>query len=409
MDLLHFAEIERFIGLDPFILPTLHEIEIFEGFVFPGDDIDVPIAISGSSSYALDLALFGEDRSNEPARQGGATATGRAWFLYSATAAATVTFATSDAAYDSAIEVYSGPDIDHLSLVDWNNDSGLGLNASIDIVVAGGQDYYVRVEQHAVTTPVLVTFSWTSVDRVATIQLAMRGGTVVTRCPASLRIDVLNGDSNAEVDFTIDGSMTVVGTGTLNVIGVGNGLPVLLPALTAGAHVLHLTETSGGSQTGTIDFTVTQDPATLPPPTPPDVIPTIDLVTHWQLIDPAPGGEIYEFIQNPASMTTPNSPRVFTVEATSAPTQQGQALTWEGARKATQWTFSGMAQATNDVEAFSRFLELQHRVIVVDQDGNAYVVTIEGIDAKPVRDILHPKAQQYTVTALVYDAFIVGG
>jgi hypothetical protein len=411
VDLSTLHEIERLPGLylDP-QLETFAEIETLLGFIFPGDDIALAIPISGSGSSALDLALFGTPRGDEPALQAGAApGQPRAWFLYSATGPAVVTFATSDAAYNTAIEVYSGPDLEHLSLVDWNNNTGLGLNASIDIVVGGDQVSYVRVEQFVATTPVGITFSWTSVARIPTMQLSMRGGTDVPRCPASLRIDVLNGDANADVAFHIDSDMTVVGTGLLNAVGVGNGLPILLPALSAGPHTLHVVETSGGSQTGTIDFTVDLDPATLPPSTSPDVIPSIAPVQFWQLIDPAPGGEAYVFAQNPASMKTAVSPRVFTSDATSAPTQQGQALTWEGARKATQWSFSGMTQGTEDIEAFARFLQLQHRVLVVDQDGNGYVVTVESLDAKPVRDIVHPKAQTYTVGLLVYDLFTAEG
>lgn len=390
---------------------SIGQVRTFEyalGLVLPGDDFSSPIAITGSGTFDLNLGDFTPRTSAEPPYQAGNNfSSNRAWFAYTASGPGTLTLATDVLTYNTVLEVWTGPDLADLVLYDWNDDYSTHVSSQVAIVVAAAAVYYVRLLQKTPTdTPVNIVFSYTVVARVATMQLDIRGGTVISSTPAYLQVDVLNGDASAEVAAYVDGDLsTQVGSGTLNELGIIGGMTVLLPSYTAGAHTLDINEISGGTQTGTVDFTITSDPTELPGPQPADVLPVVDLTPNWQIIDPAPGGTTYVLSHNPASMTTPKSPRVFTMDHTTAPGDAGQVVTFEGARKATQWQFSGTVLTTEDVDALVEFQLLQHRILIVDHEDNGYVVTIEGVDAKPVNDSYYRNAQNYTVTLLIYDQF----
>lgn len=120
----------------------------------------------------------------------------------------------------------------------------------------------------------------------------------------------------------------------------------------------------------------------------------------WTLHDPVTGGETYVLEIGPFSMTSPHPAKTLTTESTTA--RDGQALTWEGARRAPLWRLRGTLISRAQREAMERFQALNRRVWIIDHLARAWVVSIETFEPVPRRSTNFPHLHDWQMGLVIY-------
>lgn len=351
----------------------------------------LPVLIAESGTEALDFSTTVTDPSPMEPR-------GR-WVAFDATASETVSASatvTSATAFPLTVEVYAGDAHDVAELVQLGAGAG-----SASGPLALGQRVLIRAYPTSTTDVGTATVTWSVAPRPASGLLSFTTATEILETPGWLAIGVACATPGATLEFTLDGSATVVFTCLVDDLGLAAADSVLLPQLTAGGHTITVTDPTTG-QSATNSFTVDLEPAA-PSAMGADVPPTIDpsMVQRWSFIDPAPGGETFTFPINPSKMSSPHYVRNVTPEHTLAPS--GQPIIWEGLPDPAPWTIEGSVETQAHYEAIERFYALRRRFYVVDHLSRAWVVSFESFEPvkkKSIGDWDHDYTLKFLILAV---------
>lgn len=119
---------------------------------------------------------------------------------------------------------------------------------------------------------------------------------------------------------------------------------------------------------------------------------------RWTISDAT---ETYTFTVNPNAMTSPFPERNILLKATTA--IDGQVILMEGARAATNWTFSGDILDHTQYEALRSWVldRVGRRVVVADHFGRNLVCVLTKFDPTPKRAVGRYWRHTYTISAIV--------
>lgn len=238
-------------------------------------------------------------------------------------------------------------------------------------------------------------FSWTT--SATALQLTVLTATTLAT-PGLLTMSIVSDDPGAIVDFTLDTDPTVIATVTLDASGELAGFTITIPLGSAGAHTLHAVSSSGA--VADVDLTYTDSGEAGTDPDPSDY-PDPPTVTRWTLTDPTTGGDTFEFPVNPRTADSVILPRALSVERTTHP--DGQAIVFEGARKAKTWTMTGELLAYEDVQSLREWPAKRYKVYLSDDLGRTFVVRVLTVKPTWKRSARFPEMHTYTLTCLLYD------
>ncbi len=275
--------------------------------------------------------------------------------------------------------------------------------------ISAGLRFFIRLHAHDSASTGVVTLTRTVGPRPP-IPAGLDVPAVIDETPGWLPIEVAAGSTDGVMTFTVDGSPDVITSRQLDASGNLSGSSVILPSLSAGAHVLHMTD----SQTGVVvdrSFTVTKETTVRPDPPAPDVSPVLDAldpaapVKRWELIDPI-AHAFYTVPINPETMSTPHAARVFSTQHSTSPT--GRTITFEGGTVAVDWDVSGTILTQAYYEAWEYYQGLNRRFWVIDHLDRIWLVTLESFDATPKRSSTNPWAFGYKAKFKIYGAPAVG-
>ncbi len=242
-------------------------------------------------------------------------------------------------------------------------------------VVANQTDYNGRVR-----TTATAAFAPSDVSAIGA------GGYVMDVTAIVAELILVTGYSGASVvQLLVDDNGTTSGTD----LTLGNAQ--LLVAYTL----------AGGAPTGSLPFHVTLAPRSAPTDPSADTTPDGVTLGSWTFIDLASGGlGSYVFPNNPTSMTSPFSGRVYTNKAATAP--RSNAITFEGAQKPAQWSAQGTTLDQGFTQELEKWVNLNKRFVVVDHHGRGWAVSFENYDAVPTKDNNQRWAMTYTLSFIVY-------
>jgi hypothetical protein len=374
-----------------------------------GDHHAAPILISGATG-SVQLTFNATLEAGEPALAD-ADADGRTlWLLY--TAPDTPGDLTLPVGADHYVEVYATTDpaagfdaMDPLDL--WHDPTGAqrpegsppvyAVRAgTVHLPTSPGGQYYLRV--YPTFWGAATTLSWEVTPRVAPLVVEVGGPLDAT--PGQLDVTVTNVEPAAEVTFAVGAG--VLATEPADASGVlRTSVPVDIE-LVAGTHVLTVSTAAGSA---TADFTVTNDPAAHPAPLPEAVGLPPEAVggVSWQVVDPLDDSR-WDFPYNPTEATSPYPGGVFTLQATTY--AGGQALTWEGATRAHEWSIRGYLDTAAAYTQFERYVTSERRYWLLDHHRRWRLVSFESFDPKYRRSVLNGALNDwsftYEVRMLVY-------
>lgn len=269
--------------------------------------------------------------------------------------------------------------------------------------ISSGLRFFIRLHPHDSATTGVVT-----VTRVSGPRPPIPGGLdipdVVDQTPGWIPVEVAAGSTDGVMNFTVDDDPAIITTRQLDASGNLVGSSVILPALAAGLHVLHMTDAFWGTVVDR-SFTVTRDPLATPDPPPPEPVPVFDpdpvaLVRKWQLVDPLAPRYTYTVPINPDSMSTPHAARVYSAQHSTSPT--GRTITFEGGAIAVDWDVSGTVLTQEYYQAWEHFQALNRRFWVIDHLGRVWVVTMESFEATPKKSQTNPWAFTYKAKFKIY-------
>lgn len=363
----------------------------------PGDDFYAPLLLTGpSGSESRDLTAYTVDAALE-------TGVASIWFRRYPSEAGVL-----------RITPVSGGDADVYVDV-WDGDDPAALEQRLDPVTGspeGISSFTVVVPDIDLTAASRIRFAsdvagsaagfiWTFVPAMEPLILTLIDD-VISASPGVLRASVLGADAGELVRFQVVGSaaFTDVPAGpsggiTAEAIQVASGL-------SAGTHILRATGLGSG-RVGEDVFTVLAVPSR---PTPPaaDAAPTPVTqsgVRHFVFQDPMTGGlGEYVFPVNPETASDPFPERYVTPEHTTS--FAGGWLLWEGAERATSWSFSGRLATQAHYEAFMAWRTCLRRIHIHDQHNRAFLSRIKKIELTPDRKPGEPYAHRYEVRVDVY-------
>lgn len=357
-----------------------------------GNNFTNPIILTPSGSRTISL-LGATSEAGEPASTDPSTV----WLKLTPTSPGIFSLTAGTSSYGVTIEQYdtdSGSTLTNLVAPNL----GQGSPTNIGVAVAADRDYMFRLFPSVAGTArnaVALTYSFTVRDPTV---LAFQTNNNVAWTPSSVNVSLSNASVNTQADFYIDGvfalSYTTDDLGNITNFDVPVGtlaagthsVSVVCSGITANANFEVLYGVLGGTDVFAGDA---------PPPTV-----TKDVVQYWRLYDPHVGGETYVFERNPAEMSSLIAPRPLSVETTTS--FSGQAITWEGSRKPTTFRFSGTLDTQTQLEAFDRFVSLNRRIYLVDHNREAWIVTLEHLDAEPLIKPNKPWHHKYTITGYAF-------
>lgn len=272
--------------------------------------------------------------------------------------------------------------------------------------IASGLRFFIRLHPHDSATTGVVT-----VTRVSGPRPPIPGGLdildVVDETPGWIPVEVAAGSTDGVMNFTVDDDPTIITTRQLDASGNLAGSSVILPALAAGVHVLHMTDQLWGTVVDRT-FTVTKDPPVTPPPPEADldpVLPPLDpvaLVKRWELVDfqPMPAHYHYTLPINPETMSSPHATRVYTTQHSTSPT--GRMVTFEGGTVPVDWDITGTILTQEHYDAWTRFHALNRRFWIIDHLNRIWVVTMESFDTTPKKSATNVWAFSYKAKFKIY-------
>lgn len=126
-------------------------------------------------------------------------------------------------------------------------------------------------------------------------------------------------------------------------------------------------------------------------------------VQRWRFFDPHdpnPATNVYTFPMNPSAMSSPFPARAVTSSTTTA--IDGQALFFEGAAPAAEWTFSGTILDSTHHEALRAWVyDRRRRIFVYDHFGRELQCVLVSFTPTPKRSVGHYWRHDYEIKALV--------
>lgn len=355
-----------------------------------GDNAERPIYLLPDDSTGVTVSFFGAGGSpNELGVQRPSDASDRTiWLEYVSLASVDVTV-TAD-----------GPMV--LDVFDGGRDTILATaDTEVSFSASAGTVYMIRVRPDAPDT-LTSDLDVVVVARVANVILFVDD---VACTPGIILVTVTNGDPDTVVTLSIDGETGTEQDVTLDATGTLISQAVFIDvALAAGTYTLRAEHP--GKADSTVDFEVLEEPDETPPAVPADAQDPVDVPQvgprRFVLQDAAPSGlATFTMDQNPTSMSSPFPDNVFTIEGTTAP--DGQLLTWEGARRAKDWSWSGYFETEAMLNTMLAYLSLNHRFYVIDHRNRAWVVSFESFEPEPVKNVDKPWAHNYKAVFLIYD------
>lgn len=385
----------------------------------PGDQHNQPIDISGATgSVALDFNASIQPGEPDVASGGEPTTM---WLRYTAPDIPGALNVVVDA--DHYVEVFAGEpgaavsdlepvDVQSGAATDYSSDDPPDFPPvytvtadTLQLSLAAGDVALIRAYPSA-GAPSPWTFAWDYIERVPQLVLAADDLDIT---PGQLSVVVTNVDPEAEVTFSLT-DMPDFHAETADLSGV---LSLTLPIdveLAAGTHTLTATTVTG--QDGTTTFEVANDPAPRPAPLPaiPDPQPAPVEVAKWYVEDPTTTARTF-WVYNPTETTSPYAAQQFALRTTTSP--GGQALTWEGALRAQEWTLSGYLDTEAAYTALAGFVASERRYWVVDHRRQYRLVSFEAFDPAYKRSVVNGDLNNwsftYTLTLLVYRHLLAVG
>lgn len=343
----------------------------------PFSQVD-PLVLTGTSgTFDLDFTTLSE-----------------AWVNYTpASSGSLVITATVPTGWLAAFTVYDDEDVEMQS----EADGALGLVWTLDELM----QIRVTPSDDEPFPSQIVTFEWTYADR-ASSPLVVTAQAEVLLTPGAMNVTISNGIPEDTVTFSLIGPSASADfqTITLDDTGQAEDVAVYLPGLAAGAYLLRTEGVESGSED--TDFDVLQDALSFentdprPAPTPP----VTDLAQHWRFFDLRDPDITYTMERNPRSWTNVFPPNDVTHEKVTAP--DGQAITWEAAKRPWRMEFTGYLDTEEEYDALAFWSALRRRFWLVDHRNRAWLVTFEQFDAQARIVPNVPWAHNYTVKTVMF-------
>jgi hypothetical protein len=224
----------------------------------------------------------------------------------------------------------------------------------------------------------------------------------IDQSPSTIRVSVSGVEPFETVEFSIVGVAGTAYSEEADETGQINGAGLPIPSLDAGTYEVLASREDGSSATA--GFSILLDSPSRPTTQPADLAPlavpeaVLPDVQRWVLQDPT--GDQFIFPLNPTEMESPHPARVVTIETTVG--IDGQAILWEAARRAHDWSFSGWTDDEAVYTALEAFKNLRHRFWLIDHRNRAWAVSFTAIDWKPKRIPGRDWSFEYSVTAQIY-------
>jgi hypothetical protein len=369
-----------------------------------GDFRTWPVEITTSGTFGWDWYAYWYDDDDyivpewSPARSGESI-----WFRYAPQQAGELTFSATGGGIWQILSMTDENDASTWE-VDWS-----GPVDGTPFTVNVSEPIYIRVESDGSAHPTpgvgIAGLSWSFAAVVGEASLTLRPA-LVYQTPSSVRATITGGPEATTVDFFLNATFRPTSPPLASEItdSTGQVIDVSIPlaAIPAGTHQIQAYV--GLELLAATSFQVQLDPPDRPT-TPVADLPPLEVVQtgvrKFVLQDPAPSGEEYVFPANPSEMDSPHVPMEVSASKTLAP--NGQAIIWQGAPRAHEWTFSGYTTSQDFYEALERFRALRHRFYLMDHRNRAWVVSFTAIDWTPRRNIEHPQwSFDYKVSAVIY-------
>lgn len=374
---------------------------------FQGDAFADPIVLTGDTGQKdINIANYTTESGEPPTGDVGTGVYQSCWFAITPTAPSKITLDTGLTAVDTILELYQGyDDVSSLTLLAANDDSttpgdAAGSSRISDWIVGAGSTYYIRVRPKNSGATGTVSLRWALVARTFDLQASLFSDTLDV-APGTLKCSVLNGDDSSTVfAYLMPDTVNAVASFSLNDQGTIQNAPVPVSVRNAGDYTLRLVN---NSRQVDLTYHVTNDPEPTDVALDPDQTITVTPgagVQKWQLIDPN-GLGTYVFPINPSEMQTPYAAKALTFDHTTS--VEGQILTWEGAARASSWSFSGYLDSEDEYIALRAWTALNRRFYLVDHFLRKWVVSFEKFDAVPLTNMDKPWAHHYTVEAIIYE------
>lgn len=266
---------------------------------------------------------------------------------------------------------------------------------SITTTSRGGDRFYIRA--YPIAEAGVQTLTWDT--HVAYLDVTIPSP-VIASAPATFNATVGNATPGSVIDFSIGADPEVVATGVADDDGFLS-VAINLGAVNEGTYLLQARErltTRVGNSSFIVGSTEYAPPDVPEPPAPPVLSPVPAPVPRWRLQDPT-DGTTFEFVINPRTVDSMQLARQLTPSTTTA--VHGQAIVFEGGRRARRWSMSGTVLTLADLDALKAWVK-PYRLYVTDDLGRHFIVKVLGVKGTPVRDADNPGHHSYVLTALMY-------